>query len=116
MSLKTSPVSTDKLINLNSVLEEKESRHGTDAQLSSNVRDFVDVYLEEFNTLNLARESLEVWRNQFAGTTPGCVAVNDDDLVLDGVLIILGVLDDMNHVDGCVMEVFGKSLGYGRVK
>ena len=68
------------------------------------------------------------------------MAVDDDDLVLDGVLIILGalrnvsillttrgrgfrrcpqsylLLDDMNHVDGCVMEVFGKSLGYGRVK
>lgn len=73
-------------------------------------------------------------------TTPGCVTVDDDDLVLDGVLIILGalrsvsilrttrgkgfrrclrshlLLDDMNHVDGCVMEVFGKSLGYRRVK
>lgn len=71
-NLKTSPVSTDKLINLNSVLEEKESGHGTDAQLSSNVRDFVDVHLEEFNTLNLARESLEVWRNQFAGTYGWC--------------------------------------------
>jgi len=73
-------------------------------------------------------------------TTPSCVAVDDDDLVLDGVLIILGVLrsvsilqiirgrgfrrcprsylllDDMNHVHGCVMEVFGKSLRYRRVK
>jgi len=67
-NLKTSPVSTDKLINLDSVLEEKESGHGTDAQLSSNVRDFVDVQLEEFNTLNLVRESVKVWRNHFAGT------------------------------------------------
>jgi len=67
-NLKTSPVSTDKLINLNPVLEEKESGHGTDAQLGSNVRDFVNVQLEEFNTLDLARESLKVRRNHFAGT------------------------------------------------
>jgi len=161
-NLKTSPVRTDKLIDLNSILGEEESGHGTDAQLSSNVGDFVDVHLEESNTLNLARESLEVWSNQFARpygwcqytvvsiitgrfvlvslTTPSCVAVDDDDLVLDGVLIILGILrsvsilqitrgrgfrrcprshlllDDVNHVHGCVMEVFGKSLLYRKVK
>jgi len=73
-------------------------------------------------------------------TTPSWVVADDDDLILDGVLIILQalrcvsilqitrgrgsrrcpgshlLLDDMNNVDGCVMEVFGKILRYRRVK
>jgi len=116
MSLKTSPVSTDKLINLNPVFEEKESGHGTDTQFSNNVRNLVDVHLEEFNTLDLTREPLKVWSNHFAGTTPGCMAVDDGEFVLDSVLIILGVLDDMNHVERCLMEALGKSLRCRRVK
>ena len=154
-NLKAVRVGTNKLINLNSVLEENDSGHNTDIQLRNKVRDFVGVQLEEFNTLNLARESQEVWKHQFGGsygwcqytvvsiitggfvlvspTSPGCVDVDDDNLVItDGVLIIFGALrsvgtlrtargrefrrcprshlliDVTNHVDGCVMEVFGK--------
>jgi len=44
------------------------------------------------------------------------MAVDDGDFILDGVLIVLGVLDVRNHFERCLMEVFGKSFRYGRVK
>jgi len=56
-----------------------------DTQFSSKVRDFVDVQLKEFNTLNLVRESQEMWKHQFGGSNPGCVAVDDDNLVIRGI-------------------------------
>jgi hypothetical protein len=44
-------VSTDQLINLASILEDKESWHSADAELSGQVGELIDIKLDELDAV-----------------------------------------------------------------
>lgn len=98
-SLKGRRVGTNNFVNLLAVLEEHESGHSTDTQLSSNIREFVNVDLVKLSVLELFRgaEALEDGRDSLARATPGRGAVNNDwarallDLLLEDLGAGVGV-------------------------
>lgn len=64
-----------------SILEGKESGHGTHTQFLSDVGDLVDVDLDELRIGMLSAELFEDGRDRLAGTAPDRIAVNEDDRV-----------------------------------
>jgi hypothetical protein len=84
-SLKRRRVGTNNFVDLLAVLEEHESGHSTDTELSSNVSELVDVDLVELGVLEfrLGAEFLEDGRDSLARTAPGCGAVDNDCARLD---------------------------------
>ena len=65
-------------VELLAVLEEKESGHGTDTELGSNLGQLVDVDLVELGVGVLVAELLDLGGDGLARTAPGSEAVNDD--------------------------------------
>lgn len=78
-SLQRPLVRTYDLPNLLAVLEEQESRHGSDAQLHRYIVHFVDVDLEELGLRVLFAELGDLGRDDLAGPAPGGEAIEDDE-------------------------------------
>ena len=78
-SLQGRRVGTDNLTNLLAVLEDQESRHGADTELSSDVGELVDIDLVELGVGVLLAEGVDLGRDRLAGTAPVGVGVDDDD-------------------------------------
>lgn len=76
-------VRADDLGDLVAVLKEQECGHGADAKFLGDVGDFVNIKFVETGFGVVIGELYDLWRNYFAGTAPGCEAVEDDELVLE---------------------------------
>jgi hypothetical protein len=95
-------VRTHDLLDLVLVLEDQECGHGADAELLRNVRDLIDIELDEMGAGEFLREPVpppvstmndggrrmgreyvlhDLRSNDFAGTAPGCKGIENDDLV-----------------------------------
>ena len=72
-------IRTHDLPNLLAVLEEQESRHGSDTQLLRYITHFVDVNLEELGLWVLFAESGDLGRDNLARPAPGGETVEDDE-------------------------------------
>jgi hypothetical protein len=98
-SLKGRRVGTNNFVNLLAVLEEHESGHSTDTELSSNFREVVNVDLVKLGVLELVlvAEALEDGRDSLARTAPGRGTVDNDwargllDLLLEDLGAGVGV-------------------------
>lgn len=90
--------STQNLIDLLSVLEVDESRHGADAQLLRDVGDLVDVDLVERNVRVLFAVFGDLGGDGLAGATPGSEAVDHDQLGVVGGGLELGGFDGVVEV------------------
>ena len=70
--------SADELVQLLSVLEHLEGRHGRDAAGGSDRLDLIDVDLEEHDGSEFVRELDKLRSDHAAGPAPGRREVNDD--------------------------------------
>jgi hypothetical protein len=79
-SLKGRRVGTNNFVNLLAGLEEHESGHSTDTEVSSNFSEVVDVDLVELGILEifLGAKALEDGRDSLARAAPDCGAVDND--------------------------------------
>jgi hypothetical protein len=93
-------------VDLLAVLEEKESRHSADAELSRNIRALVDIELDEVDVGVLVAPGMDLGRDGLAGTAPLGEGVDDDQLAAGDGLGELGFAIDLlvSYFTGCGLD------------
>ena len=107
--LESLGVGTDDLGDLVTILEEEEGGHGANAEFLCDVRDLVDVKLEEAGVGVCAGELDNLGRDDLARTAPGSEAVKNHKAGLDTERLVEGrlgleVVDTGVGHSGCVGE------------
>lgn len=82
-------VRTTNSLNLLPVLKEEESRHSRDTVLGGNVRQLVDVDLEELDVVVFGAQLLDLRGDGLAGTAPLGEEVDEDSFIFDGCVKFL---------------------------
>lgn len=70
-------IGSNNSLDLLAVLEEKDGGHVSDSHLGADIRDLVDVNLEEVSILKLSLKLVQKRSNHLAGSAPGSVEVDN---------------------------------------
>lgn len=93
-------IGTNNGLDLFAVLEEQNGRHVCDSIFSADIRNLVNVNLEEMSVLELGLELVQKGSNHLAGTAPGGKKVHDSETRELGLFLELRQRSDfLNHGD-----------------
>ena len=82
-SLQRPKIRAPNPLNLLPILHKHKSRHGSDAKLRSHTAQLININLHKADILVLLAQFADLGRDGAAGSTPGCVEVDDGGAGVD---------------------------------